>query len=733
MRDSGRSLERAMDGCLRSSPLRRATGRCTFVRNLREPVLAGRGVWVNVIRGCARLAVFALAAALVLAVMTFPAVAGAGLLAAQVSETPVSASSPQNGGAPLATTVTDDAGHPIAYFYDQYRKPVASAQISSAMKASIVAVEDRRFFDHGGVDPVGTVRALVNDAGGGSRQGGSTLTQQYVKNYELYVVATTDAERRAAVAPSVARKIREAELAVQLDNQLSKDEILTRYLDIVYFGRGAYGVGAAAQVYFGTTADTLTVPQAALLAGMVQSPSDDDPVRHPDAARARRNLVISELQQQGSISPADAAAATAAPLGVVGNPQAPAAGCTGAGDAGFFCAYVQQYLQQAGLSAQQLATGGYTVRTTLDPAALTAAKAAVDGQVPSGTPHVADVFALVAPGQDAHRVTALAANRTYGNAPGDSSYGLPYEPENLGAGSVYKIFTAATALEEGVAGIDTVLDVPPSGYLSPIYKDGSGHPVPVRNAEESIAPQLSLTDALAQSPNTAFVKLEESTGIAPVVDMAQRLGMTSLSDPVSGDPGAPSIADRVKAEAQASFTLGVTPTSDLELANVGATLASHGTWCPPTPIDSVTGPDGAPVPIQQAACRQAVDPGLADTLLSGLSHDDRPGGTSAASAAAAGWHQPIAAKTGTTQISESGAFVGITPQLAGASIVFDDSASPRPICDGSPPRSCGSGTLFGGGAPARTFYRAATDVLGDQPALPLPPVDPRYLQAAAAR
>ena len=109
---------------------------------------------------------------------------------------------------------------------------------------------------------------------------------------------------------------------------------------------------------------------------------------------------------------------------------------------------------------------------------MAAAKAAVDGQVPPGTPHVADVLAFVTPGTDAHRVTALAANRTYGNAPGQSSYGLPFVPENLGAGSVYKIFTAATALQEGVAGIDTVIDVPPSGYLSPIYKDGSGHPVP---------------------------------------------------------------------------------------------------------------------------------------------------------------------------------------------------------------------------------------------------------------
>jgi membrane peptidoglycan carboxypeptidase len=682
---------------------------------------------VGVVRASARLAVIGVVAAVVLAAMTFPFVGGVGLLAAQISAsenglTPAL----QAGDAPAVTTVTDSTGKPIAYLYDQFRVPVPAAEIAPAMKASIIAIEDRRFFEHGGVDPVGTVRALVNDANGGATQGGSTLTQQYVKNYELYVAATTDAERRDAVAPSLARKLREAELAVQLDHQLSKDEILARYLNLVYFGHGAYGVDAAAQAFFGTTPAALTVPQAALLAGMVQSPTAFDPVQHPDAAKTRRDVVIEQLRQQGSISAADAAASTAAPLGVVARPAVPGQGCTAAGDAGYFCAYVLQYLDQSGLTSQQLRGGGYTIRTTLDPNAMAAAKAAVDGHVPPGTPHVADVLAFVTPGADAHNVTALAANRTYGNAPGQSSYGLPFVPENLGAGSVYKIFTAATALQEGVAGIDTMIDVPPSGYLSPIYKDGSGHPFPVRNAEEGLAPQLTLTDALAQSPNTAFVKLEESTGVAPVVDMAQRLGMTSLGDPVSNAPGAPSIADQVKAEAQASFTLGVSPTSDLELANVGATLASHGVWCPPTPITSVTDRTGALVPITQPACTQAVDPGLADTLLNGLSHDVAPGGTAAAAAAAAGWNRPIATKTGTTQTSQSGAFVGATPQLAGASIVFDDSASPRPICYGSPPRSCGTGTLFGGETPAQTFFQAATEVLGNAPILPLPPVDPGY-------
>ena len=685
---------------------------------------------VVVLRKCARLAVLGLVAAVVLAVMSFPVVGGIGALAAQVSNGSVNVApaSLLAGNTPDVTTVTDSTGKPIAFLYDQYRTPVPSSQISAAMKAAIVAIEDRRFFEHGGVDPVGTIRALVNDAGGGAQQGGSTLTQQYVKNYELYVAATNDAQRQAAVAPSLARKIHEAELAVTVDHNLSKEDILTRYLNIVYFGHGAYGVAAAARVYFNTTASALTVPQAALLAGMVQSPTQFDPIEHPEAAKARRDVVIAQLRQLGSINPADAATATAAPLGVVSKTSVPAEGCTGAGDDGYFCAYVVRYLEQAGFTGEQLLSGGYTIRTTLDPDAQQKAKSAVDSQVPPRTPHVADVLSFIQPGQTLHPITAMVANRTYGNKPGQSSYGLPYQPENLGAGSVYKIFTAATAMEQGLIGIDSVIDVPPSGYLSPIYKDASGHDIPVHNAEETLAPQLTLTEALAESPNTAFVKLEESTGIPPIVDMAQRLGMTSLSDPVSDKPGAMSIADTVKAEKQASFTLGVTPTSDLELANVDATLQSHGMWCPPTPILSVTDQSGKPVPVNQTPCRQAVAPALADSLANGLSEDDQPGGTSAAAASAEGWSRPASAKTGTTQIFQSAAFVGATPQLAGAAIVFDDSRNPRPICDGSPPSTCSSGTLFGGGAPARTFYKAAGDILENAPVVPLAPPSPRYLR-----
>src|SRR4051794_5838481 len=606
------------------------------------------------------------------------------------------------------------------------------------MKAAIVAIEDRRFYQHQGVDWQGTIRAVVaNSASGDVVQGASTLTQQYVKNYLLYVEAQTEAERLKATEQTPARKLREARIALQLERALSKEEILDRYLNIVFWGNGAYGVSAAARTYFGTTADRLTVPQAALLAGMVRSTSQFDPVAHPDAALQRRNLVIAQMAEQGMIDHAQEQEALAEPLGIANPLGTVKNGCIGAGDAGFFCKYVTDYLAQAGLSTEQIQRGGYTIRTTLGPGAMEKLKASLNAEGPADAPNVADVMAIVEPGQDHHKVLAMGSSRTFGLDPAarQTSYGLPFEPVNLGAGSVYKIFTTATAMEKGV-GINYVMVVPPSGYASPIYVDGNGRPIPVANSG-NYADRLSITDALAQSPNTAFIKLEEFTGVPDVVDMAVRLGMKSLAttpfvDPNTGRRTDRSIAEVTKAQKQASFTLGVSPTSVLELSNVGATLASGGKWCSPSPIDSVTDANGQPVQVTEAPCDQAVEPGLANTLLTALSKDDQPGGTAAGAAAQAGWNRPMAGKTGTTQQHKSAAFIGIVPQMSGAVIAFDNSNSPRPLCDGAgAPFPCREGNIFGGKTPAQTWFGAMKPLLEGQPVQPLPPTDPRYTEGGA--
>ncbi len=671
--------------------------------------------------------------------IVFPAVVGVGLVSNDAGDTVTTVSTDVvDGPLPLTTTVTDAAGHPIARFFEpnQNRQAVTSDQISPAMKAAIIAIEDRRFYQHNGVDWQGTIRALIaNSASGDVVQGASTLTQQYVKNYFLYVTAKTETERLKATEQTSARKLKEAQIALQMERALSKEEILTRYLNIVSFGNGAAGVAAAARTYFNTTPDKLTVAQAALLAGMVRNIAATDPVTKPQAALDRRNVVIQQMRDQQMIDDGQAKSALASPLGIANPLVTQPAGCVGAGDAGFFCKYVLSYLLDAGFTTDQLNRGGYTIKTTLDPNVLAKVKASLNQQVPATQPNVADVMSVVQPGPDKHRVLAMASNRTFGLDAGrlETSYGLPYEPVNLGAGSTYKIFTAATALEKGL-GINYVLTVPPSGYASPIYVDGGGRPIPVQNAG-NYAGEMSLQDALATSPNTAFVKLEEFTGVPDVVDMAVRLGMKSLATTPFIDPNTRrrtdrSIAQVTKDQRQASFTLGVSPTSVLELANVGATLASGGRWCPPSPVESVTGQDGKPVPVKEAACAQAVDPGLANTLMTGLSRDD-VSGTAAGAARQMGWDRPMAGKTGTTQQHKSAAFVGVVPQMSGAVITFDDSNSPRPLCDGAgSPFACGSGNIFGGKTPAQTWFGAMKPLLDGQPVLPLPPTDPRYLDGA---
>lgn len=684
----------------------------------------------HLIRPIALLAGLSLLAGVVLAGMTFPFAAGVGLVSNDASDNLTTVSTDlTDGEPPRTTTLTDAAGEPIAWVFDQNREEVTADQISPAMKAATVAIEDRRFYQHRGVDWQGTLRALItNSAAGGVVQGASTLSQQYVKNYTLYVEAQTEAERLKATEQTPARKLREAQIALQLEQALSKEEILTRYLNIVFWGNGAFGISSAARTYFGTTPDQLTVPQAAMLAGMVVSTAAYDPVNNPQAATDRRDLVISLMRDQGMISAQQAEDAVAAPLGIVDPLQTRPNGCIGAGDAGFFCEYALDYLGAAGFTAQQLRSGGYTIRTTLDREALGQMKESLDAQVPPDSDAAANVMAMVEPGTDKHRVVAMGSNRVFGlNAEAlETSYGLPYEPVNLGAGSVYKIFTAATALEKGL-GIDYQLAVPPSGYASPIYTDGGGRPLPVRNAG-SYPDRLSVTDALAQSPNTAFIKLMEFTGVPDVVDMSVRLGMRSLAttpfvDPNTGQRTDRSIAEVTKAQEQASFTLGVSPTTPLELANVGATLASSGRWCPPSPIEEIRDVDGEVVPVTEAPCEQVVEPGLADTMMTALSRDGEPGATAAAAASQVGWDRPFAGKTGTTQQNRSAAFLGVVPQLSGAVITFDNSNSPRPLCvGGGAPVRCANGNIFGGSVPARTWFGTMDTLLADQPVLDLPPI-----------
>src|SRR5581483_8488984 len=316
-----------------------------------------------------KLAWCCLLASIIAAAIMFPFAGGIGLLSNRASDVVANGSAQLvEGEVPQVSTMEDAAGNPIAWLYTQRRWEVPSEQIADTMKKAIVSIEDKRFAEHNGVDWQGTLTGLAGYASGDtSTRGGSTIEQQYVKNYQPLVTAQTDAERRAAVETTPARKLREIRMALTLDKTFPKSEILTRYLNLVSFGNGAFGVQDAAHTYFGVDASQLNWQQAALLAGMVQSTTALDPYTNPDGALQRRNLVLDTMIEN---FPADADAlreAKSEPLGILPTPQQLPRGCIAAGNRAFFCDYVLDYLARAGISKEQVARGGYLIKTTLDP------------------------------------------------------------------------------------------------------------------------------------------------------------------------------------------------------------------------------------------------------------------------------------------------------------------------------------------------------------------------------
>ncbi|GAB2651898.1 penicillin-binding protein [Nocardia goodfellowii] len=685
-------------------------------------------------RTLAKLAGSCALAAVLVAGLLFPLAGGFGFVSNRAADAVDNVSAELvEGTVPAVSTMVDTTGAPIAWLYEQRRFEVPSDKISNDMKLAIVSIEDRRFADHAGVDWQGTLRAfLTNTSSGEVQQGASTLDQQYVKNFQLLVVAKTDAERRAAIETTPARKIREIRMALTLDRELTKDEILTRYLNLVPFGNSSYGIQDAAKTYFGVDAAQLNVSQSAMLAGMVQSSSKLNPYTNPDGVLARRNIVLDTMIQNIPSRADEFRKAKLEPLGVLPEPKGLPRGCIAANDRGFFCDYAVQYLANAGISRDQIDKGGYLIKTTLDPAVQDSVKRAVTETANPNLDDIAQVMSVVAPGQDSHPVVAMASSRTYG-LNRDANETMQPQPFSLvgdGAGSVFKIFTTAAAMEKGM-GINAQLDVPGRFDARGMGNGGARGCPPetycVENAAKYKSP-MSVTEALATSPNTAFVKLIQAVGVTPTVDMAVRLGMRSYTEPGTSGHSNQSLADMIKDQNLGSFTLGPVPINPLELSNVAATLASGGKWCPPNPIREVVDRTGKTVPLTQQACEQVVEPGLANTLANAMGKDHDPGGTASAAAGSTGWNQPVAAKTGTTESHRSSAFLGFTNSLAAATYIYGDSPTPGEICS-FPLRNCGSGNLFGGNEPARTWFNSVKAVLDRYPA-GLPPLDDKYVRGS---
>ncbi|SSC22638.1 Membrane carboxypeptidase (penicillin-binding protein), partial [Klenkia terrae] len=613
---------------------------------------------------------------------------------------------------PAVTQVLAADGSLITDFYDRDRVPVAADAIAPVMGTALVDVEDSRFYSHGGVDPIGTLRALVADlSSGGAAQGGSTLTQQLVKQV-LLQDATTTAGQQAATADTVARKLTEARLALAVDARLSKSEILTRYLNTVYFGHGAYGVQAAARTYFSVDASALTPLQAATLAGLVQNPSADDPIAHPDAAQARRDVVLQRMHDHGDLDDADLAADTAAPVATTPT-AAPPQGCAQALGGGFFCSYLRTYLTGTlGLTDAELDGGGLTIRTTLAPGVQQAGDAAVVRTVPRDS-SLAAVYDVVQPGTG--HVLAMSVNRTYGcTGDGCTSVDLPTAAAR-GSGSTYKLFTAAYALQHGYTASFTQTTSDP--YTSTVYKrDGGtrGVPYTVGNAGHYPA-TLDLADALVESSNTFFVGLEDHLGsVAGPVHEAQTLGLASLTD---------DDAQQIVDGEQGSFTLGPQATSPLDLADAYATVFSGGTRCDPTPVTAVLGPGGTQLAGSGGAldtgdhCTPGALPAPVAHTLAQVMRGDVESDIGTASRARVSGHD-IAGKTGTTQGNVSVAFVGSTPDYTASVLVFD------------PDQNVDVGG-FGGGKSAQIWHDAMAPVLAQGPTPDFPAADRTVLGVPA--
>ncbi|MEV4255142.1 transglycosylase domain-containing protein [Spirillospora sp. NPDC049652] len=608
-------------------------------------------------------------------------------------------------GVPERSTILAADGSSIATFYYQNRIDVPLKQIAPVVRQAVLAIEDSRFYQHGALDSKGTLRALISNLGSGQvTQGGSGITQQYVKNL-LLTQATNDSQRKGATELSAGRKMRELRYAVALEKRYSKDEILRRYLNIAYFGDGAYGVEAAARHYFSKTAAKLTLPEAALLAGVVRYPYAYDPVNHPDAARQRRDVVLARMAQLGWLPQATADAAARQPVRL--HVHQARNGCVSSG-APFFCDYVQREILTNAVFGKTradreklLKRGGLTIRTTLNWRMQKAAQKAVDRHVPpKNSAHKAAAEALVEPGTGAIRGMAVDRDlgpddergKTWINFAADADHGASI---GMQSGSTFKVFTLAAALQDDMP-FGAMLDAPtsftPTGYRNCDGRRVGDHTELRNSADGEGGRQFSLVTGTWHSVNTFFLHLEKEVGLCETVQMAEKLGMRQAN----GKP----------LEQYPSFTLGFNPVSPLRLAAAYATFAARGKYCRPIAITSVTDTAGKQRKIPSAGCKQVIDKGVADAVNYVLR-----GVLTKGTAAGSGIGRPAAGKTGTVDNFSAAWFAGYTPDLASAVWVGDPRGGYKyPMDDLCMDGEC-FGEVFGATIPAPIWQDTMSDAL----------------------
>ena len=571
---------------------------------------------------------------------------------------------------PLAekSTIVDAAGNVIATIYDENRINVQLNQVSRTMVKAIVSIEDSRFYEHGALDLRGTLRALLtNQANADVVQGGSSITQQMVK-LTLIDQADTEEEREAAQDDTYARKLKELRYAIALEQKYSKDWILERYLNIAYFGDGAYGVQAAAQHYFGVNAKDLGHNQSAILAGLVQNPTKFDPTNFPDRTIARRDVVLDRMAQLNVITRAKAQQIK--DKGLQLDVQPTENGCVYS-RAPFFCDYVVNYLKkdpELGKTPDDrlelIKSGGLVIKTTIDLREQVAADRAVAAHVYPKESAIGGL-AVVQPGTG--DVKAVAQSRPMGRDRGAGQTFLNYTvPKEYGdangfqAGSTFKVFVLATAIEQGIP-LDKVIVSPGSMSIpEEKYEDCDGEPYGYNTWEpdnyDFTTHRANLYTGTRLSINTFFAQLEQKTGICKPFELAKEMGIR-LTKPTGDRNG--NGPERVP-----SFPLGIADASPLELSEAYATFAARGMHCDSRPVTAIMDSKKNVLKEYPTECNRVMEESTADAV-----NDILRGVIEGGFASAQALDQPAAGKTGTTTGGKAVWFVGYTPQRAAAAMI----------------------------------------------------------------
>jgi membrane peptidoglycan carboxypeptidase len=589
------------------------------------------------------------------------------------------------------TRILTSDGKTIATFYEENRVRIPLNKMSPFIKDAIVAIEDGRFYEHGGVDPLGVLRALTTNLVGGERQGASTLTQQYVTNLanEAKISAGRDDQVILSGQKNMGDKLREMRLAVALEKKYTKDQILEGYLNIVFFNRNAYGIEAAAQYFFSVPASKLTLPQAALLAGLVNSPSLYDPVAHPDNSVQRRNLVLDAMLKQGNISQEQHDAAVASGVGVKIKPSKQ--GCAAA-MAPYFCDYVSHlilnnraYGPDTEAREKKLFRGGLTITTTLDSRLQAAAQAQVNSTAGANPDKWGSSLVSVQPGTG--KILAMAQNTVFLPQRGKFDTQLNFNVDSKDAngndlngaggfqpGSTMKPFTFAEWLHEGRTMTETVdasrREYPLgfrwrsscgkviSGYSTRQRQAGLETADDLQNASDGYYRKMPANYGLYNSINTATFAEASQLDLCGIQNMAKAAGIRSGLD------------GSVVNMHQLGNLLGATAVSPLNMANAFATFAADGRYCVPIAIKEVKGLKRQPLAGQATDCQRAVDPNVArgvnavlqDVLKKGSGVYINPKVQS---------RVPVAAKTGTNNSNGATWVLGYTTGLATASFFGD--------------------------------------------------------------